>query len=163
MNAEIQNSRHGPFSLRRGTLALYRFLARILLPPSFRSEYGEEIEASVGARLASRERALGVLSKPERKKAMTAVVQVLQHEQEWFNAELRTNLPQYCKKLEARLKGELEAQKKVTADLRKKAKQPFDKKDFRFIRGVLHSDRAVDPSKRDKAFNLFLQLEGLFK
>ncbi|MEE8147289.1 MAG: ABC transporter permease [Longimicrobiales bacterium] len=47
--------------MRTSALALYRFLARALLPPGFRREYGEELEASVGARLTSKRGALGVL------------------------------------------------------------------------------------------------------
>ena len=47
--------------IREGAHALYRFLARSLLPRSFRREYGDELEASVGARLTSKRGALGVM------------------------------------------------------------------------------------------------------
>ena len=39
--------------MRSCAFALYRFLARALLPPSFRRDYGQEIQASVDARLSS--------------------------------------------------------------------------------------------------------------
>jgi hypothetical protein len=35
---------------------LHRFLQRVLLPPAFRAEYGEELEATLEARLAGRDR-----------------------------------------------------------------------------------------------------------
>ena len=35
---------------------LHRILQRIVLPPAFRAEYGEELEATLEARLAGRDR-----------------------------------------------------------------------------------------------------------
>lgn len=107
-------------------------------------------------------KAMTPLGKSERKKALAAVVDVLLYEQEVFQAEVKALMPKYNKELEARLKKEIDEQKKITADLRKKIAAGFDKKDFRVIRGVLHSDREPTKEQRDKAFNLFLKLEAIF-
>lgn len=84
------------------------------------------------------------------------------YEQEVFEAEVKALIPKYNKELEARLKREIDEQKKVTASLKKKVGAGFDKKDFKVIRGVLHSDREPTTEQRDKAFNLFLKLEPIF-
>lgn len=107
-------------------------------------------------------KAMTPLSKQERKKSLNAVVEVLVYEQEVFEAEVKALMPRYNKELEARLKREIEEQKKITASLRKKVGAGFDKKDFKVIRGVLHSDRTPSKADMDKAFNLFLKLEPIF-
>ena len=107
-------------------------------------------------------KAMTPLSKPERKKSMNAVVEVLAYEQEVFEAEVKTLIPKYNKELEARLKREIEEQKKVTAEVRKKIGAGFDKKDFKIIRGALHPDREVSEERRSQAFDLLLKLEPLF-
>lgn len=108
------------------------------------------------------QKALGPLSKPDRKKAMTAVVQILQHEQEVFQAHLKANTTAAAKRYQAQLKEELAEQKKQSLQMRKILGTPFDKKDFKFIRGVLHSDREVSAERKEKAFDLFLKLAPLF-
>ena len=80
-----------------------------------------------------------------------------------FESELKALMPKYNRELELRLRKEIEQQKKITSDLRKKVGAGFSKSDFRYIRGVLHSDKEVDHNRRDKAFNLFLKLEPLFR
>ena len=108
------------------------------------------------------QKALGPLSKPDRKKAMTAVVQILQYEQEVFQAHLKANTTAAAKRYQAQLKEELAEQKKQSLQMRKILGTPFDKKDFKFIRGVLHSDREVSAERKEKAFDLFLKLAPLF-
>lgn len=113
----------------------------------------------------NRDRIIGAMSplnKPDRKRSLQAVVSVFQYEQEVFNAELKAMMPKYNRELEKRLKAEIDEQKKITADLRKKIGAGFSKADFKFIRGVLHSDRDVDKSRMDKAFDLFMKLEPIF-
>ena len=107
-------------------------------------------------------KAMTPLSKQERQKSLNAVVEVLVYEQEVFQAEVKALMPKYNKALESRLKDEIEAQKAITADLRKKIGAGFDKKDFKVVRGVLHSDREPTKAQRDNAFNLFLKLEPIF-
>ena len=107
-------------------------------------------------------KAMTPLSKQERKKSLNAVVDVLAHEQEVFQAEVKALMPKYNKELEAKLKHEIEEQKKVTAQLRKQVGAGFSRKDFQYIRGVLHSDREVSTERKEKAFDLFLKLEPLF-
>jgi len=114
---------------------------------------------------SSRERLcteLAPLSKPERKRTMKAFMSVLSYEQEVFQAEVKATAPKYHKAAEAKLKVELDKQRKITKELSKKA-NGFDKADFRFIRGVLHSDRDVGEERRGKAFDLFLKLSPLFE
>ena len=107
-------------------------------------------------------KAMTPLSKPERKKSMSAVVEVLVYEQEVFQAEVKALMPKYNKELEVRLKREIDEQKKVTAEVRKKIGAGFDKKDFKVIRGALHPDRDVSQERRSQAFDLLLKLEPLF-
>jgi ParB-like chromosome segregation protein Spo0J len=120
----------------------------------------------VACRLAeSRDRittSMAGLNKPDRKKAMQAVVSVLAHHQEVFEAEVKASLPKYNRELEQRLKKEIEEQKSVTAELKKLAKDGFDKSDFKVIRGVLHPDRKPSDEQRAKAFDLLLKLEPIF-
>jgi hypothetical protein len=114
----------------------------------------------------SRERitkSMAGLGKPDRKKAMQAVVSVLAHAQEVFEAEAKALMPKYNRELEQRLKSEIDAQKAVTSSIKKMAKDGFDKSDFKIIRGVLHPDRSPTEEQRSKAFDLFLKLEPLFK
>jgi hypothetical protein len=113
----------------------------------------------------SRERiisSMASLSKQERKKALVAVVSVIQYEQEVFQAEAKATMPKYNLALKERLKAELAEQKKITAALRKKVGAGFSKKDFQYIRGTLHTDRVVDEARRDKAFDLLNQLAPIF-
>lgn len=108
------------------------------------------------------QRTLGPLSKPDRKKVMNAVVLILTHEQEVFQAHLKANTTAAAKRYQAQLKEELAEQKKQSLQMRKILRTPFDKKDFKFIRGVLHSDREVSAERKEKAFDLFLKLAPLF-
>ena len=103
------------------------------------------------------------LSKPERKRVMDTVISVFAFEQEVFEAECNAAKSQYNKDLQSRLKDELDQQKKVSKSMKNLAKDRFDRGDFKFIRGVLHSDREVSAERKEKAFDLFLKLEPFFK
>lgn len=103
------------------------------------------------------------LSTPQRKESLLCVMEVLELNQRVFMAMAKDQIADYNKDLQSSLKKELSAQKKITADLRKSVGAGFSKKDFRVIRGVLHSDREIDQKKRDEAFNLFLKLSPIFE
>jgi hypothetical protein len=107
-------------------------------------------------------REMAVLSKPDRKKALGVVVKVLAHEQEVFEANAKAHLAAYNKALKKELLEEMSKLRQANKAAQRALKTRFDKKDFQFIRGVLHSDRAVDEAKRNKAFDLFQKLAPLF-
>ena len=121
----------------------------------------------VASRLrANRERLqeeLAPLAKPERRRVMKAVMGIVTHEQEVFNAAAKAALPKYNKDLEASLKAELGKQREMTSEFKKRLSEPFDKSDFKFIRGVLHSDREVTTERKEQAFNLFMKLAPLYE
>jgi len=105
---------------------------------------------------------LSPLGKPERRRVMKAVLSVLAHEQDVFESAAKAAITKYNRDLEVKLKAELKKQKALTRDMGKLLKSRFDSKDFKYIRGVLHTDRDVDPERRAKAFDLFLKLKPLF-
>jgi len=100
--------------------------------------------------------------KRERGQVFNLIAEVLRFEQEVFEAEMKATRTKYNRDLEERLKAELKEQTRITGELKKTLKERFSRTDFRFIRGVLHSDREVSSEKRDRAFDLFQKLSPLF-
>lgn len=91
-----------------------------------------------------------------------AVTRVGGYMAEVFEQHVKAETTKRLKTKEGKVDAELKKQKGITAQMQKMLKEPFDKKDFKFIRGVLHSDRPVADDRRDKAFDLFLKLAPLF-
>lgn len=105
---------------------------------------------------------MGGLNRKDRKQAMQAVYAVLNHYQETFDAELKANLSAANKALQAQLKEQIAEQKAFNKQAQALLKSRLDKKDFRKIRSVLHTDKQPSDEQRAEAFDLFLKLEPLF-
>jgi hypothetical protein len=79
-----------------------------------------------------------------------------------FEQHVKAETTKRLKAKEAKVDAELVKQKGLTKDMAKILKTPFAKKDFQYIRGVLHSDRPVADDRRNTAFSLFEKLKPLF-
>ena len=105
---------------------------------------------------------MGGLNHKDRNQAMQAVYAVLDHYQATFDAELKANLSAANKALQAQLKERVAEQKAFNKKAQALLKSRFDKKDFRKIRSVLHTDKQPSDEQRAEAFDLLLKLEPLF-
>lgn len=105
---------------------------------------------------------MGGLNRKDRNQAMQAVYSVLNHYQATFDAELQANLSAANKALQAQLKERVAEQKTFNKKAQALLKSRFDKKDFRKIRSVLHTDKQPSDEQRAEAFDLLLKLEPLF-